>query len=91
MTTRQAYEYIGTQRQVRDERFRESAILLQGHAQQQASAIARMFDKKAKFIGLDKLYPDLFGKKKKVDTSHMSPEQIKLNHAFAWETFLGVK
>lgn len=91
MTTEQGFYFVDSQTKARQQQFKENAILLQGQAQQIASGIARLFEKKARFLGLDKLYPDLFGKKKKIDISHMTPEEIQKANVQAWKAFLGVK
>ena len=38
---------------------------------------------------LDKIYPELFGKKK-IDISTMTPEQIERATVNAWSVFLGI-
>ncbi len=89
MTVQQVAEYLEAYSRKRLDDFKEQAILLQGQAFQITSGIAQLLDKKAKFRGLDKIYPELFGKKK-IDISTMTPEQIERATVNAWSVFLGI-
>ena len=89
MTVQQVAEYLEAYSRKRLDDFKEQAILLQGQAFQITSGIAQLLDKKAKFRGLDKIYPELFGKRK-IDISTMTPEQIERATVNAWSVFLGI-
>ncbi len=69
------------------EKSKEQAILLNGQAQQIASAVWSTVDKHIKYLELKKLYPELFGKK---TGKNLAPEEKTRQEAAAWRSFLGI-
>lgn len=88
MTVEQVVEWIEEFQKRCEETLKENAILLNGQALQIISGIGSMLDKHAKFLTLEKMYPDLFGMRAK--TKDMSPEEIENANICAWRNFLGM-
>lgn len=88
MTAGQICSYIEAQNEAKIAAFKDQAVLLSGQAQQFVSGIAQLFNRKANFLDLKKLYPKLFSYR--ADVSGMTPEEIKRKQAAVWSVFLGV-
>lgn len=88
MTVEQAVQWLEGFREQSEAKLKENALLLNGQALQIISGVGSMLDKHAKFLTLQKLYPDLFGERAKM--KNMSPEEIENASICAWHNFLGV-
>lgn len=89
MTVEQALEYIHALQEKCIHDFKDQAILLNGLALQTASAVACKFDKKSKYLGLDKLYPNYFGRKSSLYDPNMDIKEKQKLIIETWRTFLG--
>ena len=81
MTVEQCCEFLDAFNSRQKEFVKEQAFLFNGLAQQIISGIGSLFDKKNKFITLNKLYPELF----REDNSDIPYEQSELKN---WTAFL---
>lgn len=88
MTTKEIVQWVDAVSKISLERKKETAVLLNGQAMQLVTGVGGMFDKKSKFLNLEKLYPALFGKEK--DQKPLSPEEHQRQEVMAWRAFLGV-
>lgn len=87
MTVAQISEWVDACQATATRKVKEQASLLNGQALQIISGIGSMLDKKQKFVALEKLYPELFGKKAKL--KNLTPEQMLQQEVAAWRVFLG--
>lgn len=88
MTVRQVVEWIDAANDAAISKSKDNAALLNGQALQIISGVGSMLDKKVKYLTLEKLYPELFGKK--ADTKNLTIEQTQQREVAAWRTFLGI-
>jgi hypothetical protein len=87
MTVEQCGMFIEAQSIIQNERFKESAILLDGLSKQITSGVARIFSNKVKPLNLSKLYPDLFRKQNTAKRKAAAKSKVQIEQE-AWLNFL---
>jgi hypothetical protein len=87
MTVEQCGMFIEAQSIMQNERFKETAILLDGLSKQITSGVASMLSNKNKAVTLSKLYPDLFRKQNTAKRKAAAKSKTQIEQE-SWLNFL---